>query len=99
MFSSGLFAQQSNNDSTTNGKYRYYLKDSILVKGYYKDVKRHKIWTWYNKDGTRSRQTKYKHGKQLWTLYFEKDKAWLRINRYGKRTVIKECDCRVINYD
>jgi len=91
-------AQIHSNDSTKNGTYWNVLKDSVEVRGYFKDSKRHKVWTWYNKDGSRLKQSKYKHGIPRWTIYFENNKPWLKINRKGRQRVIKECDCRVIDY-
>jgi antitoxin component YwqK of YwqJK toxin-antitoxin module len=96
LFSYNLgFGQSMVNDSTLNGFYSFYHHDTIKVKGYFKKTKRHKIWTWYNADASIHKQIKYKHGKPLWTIYFENNKVWLKVNRYGKKRIIRACDCRV----
>ena len=82
------------NDSLKTGTYYFKTDGKVFVKGYFKNTKRHKIWTWYNSDGSHSKQIKYKNGKRLWTVHFEKNKPWLKINRYGKRRIIRACDCR-----
>ena len=88
------FAQNVTNDSTKTGTYYFKDSDTIAIKGYYKNTKRHKIWNWYNADGTLHKQIKYKNGQQLWTIYFEINKPWLKIDRYGKRRIIRACKCR-----
>lgn len=93
-FAPKTFGQTQNFDSTKNGKYYFKTHDTVTVSGYFKNLKRHKIWNWYNPDGTIHKQIKYKNGQQLWILYFEKNKPWLKINRHGKRKVIRACKCR-----
>lgn len=95
---STAFCQIQTNDSTRNGKVIFTQKNGLKVKGNFKNKKRHKIWTWYNVDGTLHKQIKYKNGKTIWILYFEKNKAWLKINRHGKRKVIRPCNCREYDY-
>lgn len=93
-FASQGFSQSSTSDSTKTGTYYFKTNSTFSVKGYFKNAKRHKIWTWYNADGSLHKQIKYKHGRHLWIIYFEKNKPWLKINRHGKRRVIRACDCR-----
>ncbi len=93
-FASKGFCQSATSDSTKTGIYYFKNNNIISVKGYFKNAKRHKIWTWYNADGSLHKQIKYKHGRHLWIIYFEKNKPWLKINRHGKRRVIRACDCR-----
>ena len=88
------FSQIEIGDSSKTGIYYFKENEKVAIKGYFKNTKRHKIWTWYNNDGSLSKQIKYKNGKRLWTVYFEKNKPWLKINRYGKRRIIRACDCR-----
>ena len=94
VFASKLNAQSFQNDSTQNGYYLFKVNDSVKIKAYFKSDKRHKIWTWYNTDGSTFKQVKYKNGKLIWLIYFEKNKVWLKINRKGKRRIIRACDCR-----
>lgn len=89
---------QNNNDSTKEGKFTKIEKNGLKLSGYYKNSKPHKIWTWYNIDGTLHKQIKYKNSKIIWILYFENNKAWLKINRHGKRKVIRACNCREQDY-
>jgi len=93
------FAQTSLNDSTKTGGYSYVNPNKIKVDGYFKNTQRHKLWTWSNQENELLKQTKYKHGKQLWVIYFEKSKPWLKINRHGKKRIIRPCDCRVVDYN
>lgn len=93
-FTPKAFSQTAQSDSTQTGYYFFKFNEKVTVKGYFKNSKRHKIWTWYNADESLSKQIKYKRGKQLWIIYYEKNKPWLRIDRYGKRHVIRACDCR-----
>lgn len=93
-FAPKVFSQSQKSDSTKTGKYYFKNHDTVAIKGYFKNTKRHKIWNWYNSDGTLHKQIKYKNGQQLWVLYFEKNKPWLKINRHGKRKVIRACKCR-----
>ena len=96
-FASKGFSQSATSDSTINGTYYFKTNNAVSVKGYFKNTKRHKIWTWYNADGSLHKQIKYKHGRQLWIIYLEKNKPWLKIDRNGKRRVIRACDCREEN--
>ena len=93
-FASLGFSQSTTSDSTKTGTYYFKTNSTVSVKGYFKNAKRHKIWTSYNADGSLHKQIKYKHGRHLWIIYFEKNKPWLKINRHGKRRVIRACDCR-----
>ena len=93
-FASKGFCQSATSDSTKTGIYYFKNNNIISVKGYFKNTKRHKIWTWYNADCSLNKQIKYKHGRHRWIIYFEKNKPWLKINRHGKRRVIRACDCR-----
>ena len=93
-FASQSFSQTGTLDSAKTGYYYFKNDERIFLKGFFKDSKRHKIWTWYYADGSLNKQIKYKNGKQLWTIYFEKNKPWLKINRYGKRRIIRACECR-----
>ncbi len=93
-FSSNAISQATNQDSTKTGPYYFKNQDHLSVSGYFKNSKRHKIWNWYNPDGTLKKQMKYKNGQALWILYFEKNKPWLKINRKGKRKIIRACECR-----
>lgn len=88
------FSQTTQSDSSKTGYYYFKTNDILYIKGYFKDTKRHKIWTWFYADGSLNKQIRYKKGRQLWTVYFEKNKPWLKINRYGKRRVIRACECR-----
>lgn len=88
-------AQNTVNDSTKNGKYLVYsANNSLEMDGYFKDLKRHGIWTWYNPDKSIRKKIRYKKGKTLWVIFYEQNKVWLKIDRYGKRRVIRACDCR-----
>ncbi|MCC6721617.1 MAG: hypothetical protein IT243_05400 [Bacteroidia bacterium] len=91
-------SQNQKVDSTENGKFVRVEKNELKLYGYYKNSKRHKIWTWYNTDGTLNKQIKYKKDKIVWVLYFENNKAWLKINRKGKRKIIRACNCREQDY-
>ena len=93
-FVSQGFSQTETNDSTQTGTYYFKSNDKITIHGYFKNTKRHKIWTWYTANGNINKKIKYKYGKQLWIIYYEKNKPWLKINRYGKRRIIRACDCR-----
>jgi antitoxin component YwqK of YwqJK toxin-antitoxin module len=88
------FSQQNLNDSSKNGKYLFYTNNKIEVEGNYKDQKRHGIWTWYNPDSSIRKKVRYKKGRTLWIIFYEQNKVWLKIDRYGKRRVIRACDCR-----
>lgn len=87
-------AQQQTNDSSKNGKYLFYNYGKTEIDGYFKDQKRHGIWTWYNPDSSVRKKIRYKKGRMLWIIYYEQNKVWLKIDRYGKRRVIRPCDCR-----
>jgi len=91
---SSVSAQQNLNDSTKNGKYRFYSNNKTEVEGNFKDQKRHGIWTWYNPDSSVRKKIRYKKGRTLWIIFYEQNKVWLKIDRYGKRRVIRACDCR-----
>ena len=93
-FTPKVFSQTAQSDSTKPGIYYFKTDEKVTVKGYFKNTKRHKIWTWYNADGNFSKQIKYKQGKQIWIIYYEKNKPWLKIDRYVKRHIIRACDCR-----
>ncbi len=93
-FSYGAYSQIGNSDSTQNGRYFQYKNQTILTKGYFKNQKRHKLWTWYQTDGSMTKQIRYNNGKPVWILYFDKNKPWLKINRFGKRRIIRACECR-----
>jgi len=80
-------------DSTKTGTYFFKTNQKTTIKGYFKNAKRHKIWTWYNGDGSIQKQVKYKQGSQIWLVYFDNNKPWLRIDRYGKRHIIRVCEC------
>ena len=97
-FGSKTYSQKNETDSTKNGKYTETDKNGLKIYGHYKNSKRHYIWTWYNPDGTLHKQIKYKNGKAIWILYFENNKAWLKINRNGKRKIIRACNCREPDY-
>jgi len=49
-------------------------------------------------EGLITKQVKYKHGKPLWIIYYEQNKPWLKINRFGKKRVIRACECRIPDY-
>ncbi|MCB9251749.1 MAG: hypothetical protein H6605_04740 [Flavobacteriales bacterium] len=85
---------QDRNDSIKNGKYVFYSKEVRHIDAYYKNQKRHRIWTWYLPDGGIDKKIKYRKGKRLWVIYYEKNKPWIKIDRYGKRRIIRPCKCR-----
>ena len=89
-----LVAQPNNSDSTQNGAYVVSGQGNILIRGSFKNQKRQGIWTWYEPNGFTQKKIRYKKGKALWTLYYDQNKVWLKINRYGKRRVIRECECK-----
>ncbi|NUM32820.1 MAG: hypothetical protein HUU47_10930 [Bacteroidetes bacterium] len=95
---SNSFCQRLEIDSSKNGKFSLTEKNGLKVSGMYKNSKRCKIWTWHYPDGTLYKQIKYKKSKLIWILYFENNKAWLKINRFGKRKVIRQCNCREPEY-
>ncbi|MFM9946064.1 MAG: hypothetical protein ACKVQB_12620 [Bacteroidia bacterium] len=97
-FASQSFTQSGTLDSSKTGIYYFKTVEKVTVKGYFKNTKRHKIWTWYNVDGSIHKQIKYKQGQQLWLIYFEKNKPWLKINRHGKKKVIRACKCQEPSY-
>lgn len=87
--------QYAYNDSTKNGKYVVYSANNLPeIEGNFKDHKRHGIWTWYNPDKSFRKKIRYKNGRTLWVIFYEQNKVWLKIDRYGKRRVIRACDCR-----
>ncbi len=87
-------AQQNQYDSSKNGKYRFYTNNKTEVEGNFKDQKRHGIWTWYNPDSSVRKKIRYKKGRTLWIIFYEQNKVWLKIDLYGKRRLIRPCDCR-----
>jgi len=97
-FTMHLKAQLVQNDSICNGYYKQYNNAQLQIKGYFKKGKRHKIWAWYSVEGLITKQVKYKHGKPLWIIYYEQNKPWLKINRFGKKRVIRACECRIPDY-
>ena len=85
---------QNQQDSSKNGRYIFKKNDKDWIVAYYKNTKRHQIWTWYMDDGTVDKKIKYKKGRRIWTIYYEKNKVWLKIDRFGKRRIIRQCRCR-----
>ncbi len=90
--------QTVQNDSTKAGQYKQFSGQQLQIKGYFKEGKRHKIWVWYSQEGFITKQVKYRHGRPLWAIYYEQNKPWLKVNRVGRKRVIRACDCRVPDY-
>ena len=92
-FSPLLKAQTSQYDSTKTGVYLFHNNGKLVAKGYFKNGKRHQIWSWYDSEGHLNYQIKYKNGRPLWTIYFKNNEPYERINRHGKKRNIKNCEC------
>lgn len=77
-----------------NGKFLTYHKNGkVAEKGFYLQNQKHRIWYFYNEFGVVIKKERWKSGKLMWQIFYEKGKVTKTIDKDGKVTERPACGC------
>lgn len=76
------------------GRYKeYYADGTAKERGFYLHSQKHKLWYYYNPNGTIDRKEKWKEGILQWQIFYSKGRIIKTIDKNGVIKTRPNCGC------